>query len=85
MELAQVFEQATGMPFTIKFKNLPRRRDDFRPYVDEDEAERDPVNIEHWLRLKLSEPSDVEGETPEQWRARGNVVKVLPPGTAVIF
>jgi hypothetical protein len=95
-ELIEAFERETRSPFIIKLIHLPKKR---RPIPEQDPREEqgqvwwnmepdctyepEPANVEQRLRRQMGLPTIHQGETPEEWKARGNIVKVLPPGQAL--
>jgi hypothetical protein len=99
-ELAMIFEQATGMPFAFKLANMPRRRHHQAEAPEHREeqgqlwwnsgtppmpGEPDPVDVERQLLARSRVPGQPAGETEDEWRSRGGIVKVLPPGKAAAF
>ncbi len=88
-QLMKVFERATGIPYVYQMPAASRshrpKADLFEPgwvWID-GHNEPDPVEIE--TRLRSRDPGQLAGETPDEWKARGNVVRVLPSGKAFII
>lgn len=97
-ELAGIFERETGVPFTISLTHLPKKRyqlPEIEPREEQGQVwwnarpepadEPEPNDIECLLRAQMPVPGPYRGETVEEWKAKGNIIKPLPPGTALAF
>lgn len=87
------------MPFVVKLTSRPRRlryRSDSEELREEQgglwwnvghelDCELDPVDTETELRTRARVPGQPAGETPDEWRARGNIVRIMPPGKAYVL